>query len=291
MLTSIKGQIETTEESLKEFIFKYAPDAVYSSLQSSKADWIQKDIHLDRLARSAAILGIALDPDYRSRISGILSSFTAHVGENIVSLRCCIMIQIIEEESEYFGYCSIQSKGPEITSIAAYANVMTINEGPRKSPNAKTTTWIRERAWIESQKPGLVQEVLLCKDFQVYEGLITNFWALRVIDGETFLETAPFTSVLVGTVSLGLVEVARNMGLRISFRCPMLNEDWLGCFITSAYRWVQPIQELSSMHLDQSNFEPMKFANFEMILKIQAELVNFMLLSIKSPFIHECKKT
>jgi branched-subunit amino acid aminotransferase/4-amino-4-deoxychorismate lyase len=141
---------------------------------------------------------------------------------------------------------------------------------PRTNPTIKNTSWMEERQYIEHKRPPGTTEMLLHRDGYIYEGLVTNFFA--VMDG--YVMTAPFCDVLPGTVAEAVISLCAKQGIKIIFDFPKLSLDWKGAFLTNANRWIHPIKSIR----DQDGML-WEFHDFEFILELQSLLRDSLLES------------
>ncbi|KAI8912657.1 hypothetical protein EDD86DRAFT_245539 [Gorgonomyces haynaldii] len=105
---------------------------------------------------------------------------------------------------------------------------------PRMNPTVKHSRWIADRQPLEAKRPQGMTEIILCKDNLLYEGLVSNFAVLLYRNGY-ILQTAPLDTVLPGTMLANVVEA---------------------CQLLDCFRWVTPIESISTLEGKLRTFEP-----------------------------------
>lgn len=152
------------------------------------------------------------------------------------------------ENWEYFIHCSpypLQDKTPCKVGI---------HGKPRSNPRAKDSNWIkfiitepRDRKYIEEQKSIELAEMIIHDEDNLYEGLITNFGVIQVVDGMPCLITAPFDLVLKGIGIKLVLEACDRIGLAYRLQCPSLQSEWKECFIVNGIKGLRPVREVVSI--------------------------------------------
>ncbi|KAF7726473.1 hypothetical protein EC973_008708 [Apophysomyces ossiformis] len=115
-----------------------------------------------------------------------------------------------------------------------------VDNKSRKVPAAKDSQWVRDRVNLEKEAKALgVNEVLLMDDDgRLYEGMSSNFFAVRTRDdGKPVIMTASLDHVLLGTVMKVTMAVCQKHNIDIEWSFPKLHDaqmgKWQGCFLTS----------------------------------------------------------
>lgn len=113
----------------------------------------------------------------------------------------------------------------------------------------KDSEWVRERSDLEENKPKDVNEIILVdSQGRVYEGMASNFLAVKRVAGEPVVFCAGLEHVLLGTILRLLIDICQKEGIRIQWEFPDLNEakagQWEGCFVTSTSRLLLPVETI-----------------------------------------------
>ncbi|KAI9263068.1 aminotransferase [Sporodiniella umbellata] len=121
-----------------------------------------------------------------------------------------------------------------------------VSHRSRTDPTVKDSRWVAQRSDLEAEKPQDVNEVLLVHDGHVYEGMASNFFAVKRVDGRPALVCAGLEHVLLGTIMKMVIRLCEQEGIAILWEFPKLDEatDWEGCFLTSTSRLLLPIDTL-----------------------------------------------
>jgi branched-subunit amino acid aminotransferase/4-amino-4-deoxychorismate lyase len=132
---------------------------------------------------------------------------------------------------------------------------------------------IRQRQYIEKVKPIGIDEMILIKDSNLYEGLVTNFFAVvEDEDGALAVITAPFDFVLPGIIAQAIVDMLSKSCIHFRFEFPDLKRHkWKGAFLTNANRWIQPVHSIATLQQEFHTFD-----HFEFILKMQSNLYTYL---------------
>lgn len=111
----------------------------------------------------------------------------------------------------------------------------------------RTNAVVKDTLWaMQRPAPGEGFDDILLVDHstgQVLEGGSSNFFAVTAAGG---LQTAK-EGVLIGTVRDAVLAIAKEEGLAVEQRPPLLSEAgtaWTGCFLTSTSRGALPIQAI-----------------------------------------------
>ena len=244
--------IPPTEASVSVFNpALYGAYGVYESLQVTRAVVFAIDAHLQRLIRSAQIIGLPLPagPAVFKRWIG-----EALAGNSAVSCTLRIFVLDADNGGETVAYIWLQP-GPDYGSAAYERGASAITfEGRRFLPQAKSlnnlaSTMARRQAQTEG-----VHEGLLHHDGFLTEGANSNLFA--VVDG--LVLTAPAADVLSGVTRDILVQLAaRNqVGLHETPLAMAGMSRWQECFITSTSRHVMPVTAIDGRPVGDGRVGP-----------------------------------
>ncbi|CAO3700172.1 unnamed protein product [Rhizopus stolonifer] len=132
-----------------------------------------------------------------------------------------------------------------LVSIESNVKVM-VSHRSRKSPTVKDSRWVEERQELEENKPPEINEVLLVHEDQVYEGMSSNFLAIKIVNQKPVLICAGLEHVLLGTILKIVMTICEKENIEIVWDFPRLKEanEWEGCFITSTSRLLLPVETI-----------------------------------------------
>lgn len=154
-----------------------------------------------------------------------------------------IIILVTQKSQSYTIYAMVDVfvdfESTSIGQVGIFGN-------PRKNPNAKDSSWLNDRLYIEQMKSSNMTEMIL-RDVagNLYEGLVSNFFVIsQDLDGIPVVLTAPLEDILIGTILESIVEICKFNEIRLRYEYPNILDcsRWKGAFITNAYRWVHGIE-------------------------------------------------
>ncbi len=153
---------------------------------------------------------------------------------------------------------------------AVYENGVRVitAEMRRHDPHIKSTDFIAKSAEERKQVTGNIYEVLLTKNGRIFEGLTSNFYAVKHViasaakqslsSGGVLLQegrcpcnhmavlvTARY-GILLGVTRRAVLRLARGEGMSIEYRAPSLIEEFSEAFLTSSSRGIVPIVSIDN---------------------------------------------
>lgn len=225
-------------------------DGVFETLLVLDGEVFARDLHLRRLAKSAAGLGIAL-PETTKLNSAIDQVLSAHKAMDFGRLRITVTSgsgplgsDRTNAEPTLVVSISAQDKWPDSTS--ALLVPWTRNED---SPLAglKTTSYAENAYALEAAKSRGFSEALFCDTSKrLSEGTGSNVFL--VSDG-VVITPSDASGLLRGVTRDLVIKWARESGIEIEERDVSPGELWDAqeLFLTSSTRDVQPITQLASL--------------------------------------------
>lgn len=123
-----------------------------------------------------------------------------------------------------------------------------VKGAPRSNAAAKDSEWVRERQSLEDAKPSDVNEiVLVSEDGSIYEGLSSNFFAVK--DGKLYTAGE---GILLGTVRHIVLQVCEQEGIPVELTPPKVQDasSWEGCMVTSTSRLCLPVCQIETFGED-----------------------------------------
>lgn len=242
MLITVEGN-----PGVKDLLLKY-PKCPYTALLVHNNSVFEFESHVSRLVHGTlAIHSKTLEFDLKQIIGSILPK-----EEDIV--QDWKMLIIITHELDWVIHYD-RFEPLDLSSCQLFCYGL-----PRSSPSIKNTQWVQDRQYIELQRPPGVTEILLCKDGDIYEGLVTNFFAIIEEGDGLCVITAPFHKTLAGTMANAVLNTCQQNRIKTKFECPNLNHHkWKACFLTNAYRCVQPVSKISQQDGTCRYFEDIDF--------------------------------
>ncbi len=217
----------------------YGAYGVYESMEVARGVVFAQDAHLQRLARSAALLDLRLPAD--------LPTFKRWIGEILAAhdaSEATLRLFVVGAERGQEAIAFIWPQRPITYPSHLYtvgAATITV-PGQRFLPEAKSiNTLVSYLARRKAQAAG-AHEGLLVHDGCVTEGANSNFFA--VLGDEVI--TPPAEQVLPGVTRDILIGLARQAGIAVREAPLALAEapQWTECFITSTSRHVMPVTRI-----------------------------------------------
>lgn len=195
--------------------------------------------HLDRLYLPARELGLRPslgEVDLRRQLAEL-------VKENLPDESRVRLVLTRDTGKIYVG---IQRFTPPMREIYEQGvHVITANLS-RSDPRIKGTDFIVKSAEQRKLVKGDVYEILLTHDGSIFEGMTSNFYAVK----RGTLITAR-KGILLGVTRRAVLRLARAEGALIEYRPPSVNEDFDEAFLTSSSRGVVPIVQIDGKLVGQ----------------------------------------
>lgn len=230
----------------------YGAFGVYESMQVTHGTVFAQHAHLQRLARSAEILGLRLPAD-----RSLFGRWIAEVLQANAAPDCTLRLFVIGDDDGGEPTIFIWPQPPTVFPEAFYSHgapAITV-EGERYLPQAKSlNTLVTFLARRKAQAQG-AHEVLLHHAGCLTEGSNSNLFA--VLDSQ--VSTPPGEQVLAGVTRDVLIGLAADHGVRIR-EAPLALADlprWRECFITSTSRHVMPITVIDGRPVGDGRVGPM----------------------------------
>lgn len=150
-------------------------------------------------------------------------------------------------------YIAIQPFEPLPPSVYQHGVHVATSQITRHDPRIKGTDFI---AQSQAQRKLLnkdVFEILLTKNGKIYEGMTSNFYAIKYVGARSsrpLLITAQ-RGILLGVTRKAVLKLARGLGLSIQYRAPLIHESYNEAFLTSSSRGVVPIVSIDDKAVGQ----------------------------------------
>lgn len=195
--------------------------------------------HLQRLyipARELAILTPLNEPALRNRIAELVK----------LNLPKESRVRVILTKSDGSLYLGIQSFDGHPKEIYENGVKVVTAELTRRTPLLKDTGFITT-SLAERERIGHdIFEVLLTRDGRIFEGMTSNFYAIR---GKTLI-TAKH-GILHGVTRQLVLRLARGQGMIMEYREPLIDEKMNEAFLTSSSRGIVPIISIDERMVGQ----------------------------------------
>lgn len=180
-------------------------------------------------------------------------------------------IRLILTKNNGMIYIGIQPF--ERLSKSIYENGVRVitADAVRQAPRVKDTGYISSSIAQRKQVGKDIFEVLLIKQGRIFEGMTSNFYAIK---GRT-LVTAQ-RGILLGVTRRVVLRLARGQGISIEYRSPSINEHYDEAFITSSSRGVVPVVSIDQMTVGQGRvgrFTKQLSAGYEAYVLAKAESI------------------
>lgn len=248
----------------------YGAFGVYESMQVVNGVVFAQNLHLQRLARSAAMLGLRLPTDFATLERWIADVLRANAASD-ATLRLFVVGGDDGAESVIFIWPQPPTRFPE-RFYRDGASAITF-EGERYLPQAKSLNTLVTYLARRQAQAAAAHEALLHHAGHLTEGSNSNLFV--VLRGEVL--TPPADQVLAGVTRDLLIELASQHGLAIR-ETPLALADlpqWEECFITSTSRHVMPITAVDGRPVGDGRVGPLTrrlAAIFEEYFRAQCRL-------------------
>jgi branched-chain amino acid aminotransferase len=225
--------------------------AVYESFQVVDGWPFALMAHLERLAHSAELIGLALPADLLT-----IASWSTEVLQANQAADCVLRLFVFGPENGGQAAAFIWPQPSPIYPEAFYtlgAPAITF-EGQRAMPQAKTLNGLVSGLAQRQARAAGVHEALLYHNGQLTEGSNSNLFA--VLDG--VLLTPPTEMVLSGVARDAVLKVAVDHSIPVRQERLLLADvqHWSECFITSTSRHVMPISTIDGNALGDGRVGP-----------------------------------
>lgn len=137
----------------------------------------------------------------------------------------------------------------QLPTVPAQKRVkVEIENALRKAPEVKDSQWVRDRSTLEKNKPKDVNEVILMDEKnQLYEGMASNFLAVKLVNDKPVVICASLDHILLGSILRIVMTICKKHDIQLEWAFPKLedarNGKWIGCFITSKSNYLILLRE------------------------------------------------
>ncbi|WFD12098.1 aminotransferase class IV [Tepidibacter hydrothermalis] len=204
--------------------------------------------HLERLFKSAEILGFKLNSSKERIVKNINIVIDKNNYKNInIKL---IFSDLDKEEQKSMIFC-IKSYYPDKKMYETGINTI-IYHSEREKPNAKVgNNKLREKVNNELKSKNAFEALLVNKEGVITEGSRSNMFFVK---GE-IIYTAPPKSVLLGVTRNRVVNICKNLNIKIKEICIDENDIFCldGAFMTGTSVNVLPIKSIEKCNLNSTN--------------------------------------
>lgn len=230
----------------------YGAYGVYESMQVVNGVVFAQALHLQRLARSAGLLGLRLPADCAT-----LERWIADVLRANAATEATLRLFAVGGDDDAEGVLFIWPQPPTRFPARFYTEGATAITfaGERYLPQAKSLNTLVTYLARRQAQAAAAHEALLHHDGYLTEGSNSNLFA--VVDGEVW--TPPADQVLAGVTRDLLMDLAGRHGLIIR-EAPLALADlprWQECFITSTSRHVMPITAVDGRPVGDGRVGPL----------------------------------
>jgi branched-subunit amino acid aminotransferase/4-amino-4-deoxychorismate lyase len=231
--------LELPDLTSLDSVSRQLPEGFYSTFRTYGRCARALDLkhHLDRLYLPAAERGVEPSVsarELREALAGLLEAYRP--GE----ARVRISLSLAESPGQVFAMIE-PLKMLDETVYQRGVRAATFHT-ERANPRIKSTSFIQKS---DQERKSLAQsgifEGLIVQNRQIYEGLTSNFYAIR---GDVLLTAQ--NGILLGVTRRIILRLARKLGLEIEYRPLWLDElPGVGeAFITSSSRGAVPVVEI-----------------------------------------------
>jgi branched-subunit amino acid aminotransferase/4-amino-4-deoxychorismate lyase len=233
-------------QNVQEFLLQNK-GAAYTSLRTieGRRKVVQMSKHLTRLRENSLKLygNITWNLDLRKYLGAMINAY--EVGDVSDGELGIVVAVVLDNNQLCFKAFTFIFRDPDVSpcTVFCFGN-------PRSEPSIKSSNWVKERDYIEKRCQSMdtpIADTILIKDFKLYEGTKTSFFGIikNETNGELTICTAPYDLVLKGTVGEAVHEICDQFGIQFRFELiDLKNHKLHGAFLTSAFRYIQPIRKL-----------------------------------------------
>ncbi|KAI7896027.1 uncharacterized protein EV154DRAFT_493249 [Mucor mucedo] len=262
-----KFNIATGNTSFKDFILAY-PSGAYTGMRTVHRDSIVEfNTHMSRITNSVSQL-FSKDKKAESVMSpfrdvkqfeamavpmlkkGLEAYYntvdeTTHSSHPFEAKVSIVVTYSSEKEAPLFA-----AHFSQLHSIPSDKRVkVDIEQESRKAPEVKDSQWVRDRSQLEEKKSSEINEVLLMDDHeQLYEGIASNFLAVKMVNDKPVVMCASLDHILLGSILKIVLTLCEKHHIDFEWTFPKLQDardgKWVGCFITSTSRLLLPIETI-----------------------------------------------
>ncbi|GAB4498768.1 MAG: branched-chain-amino-acid transaminase [Anaerolineales bacterium] len=195
--------------------------------------------HLDRLYLPARKLGLQPsinEMDLRRHLAELAK-------ENLPDETRVRLILTKDKGKVYVG---IQPFAPPLREIYVQGVHVVTSNISRSNPRVKGTDFIAKSAEQRKLIRGDVYEILLVHGGSIFEGMTSNFYAVR---GGTLITARK--GILLGVTRRAVLRLARREGMPIEYRPPRVGEGFDEAFLTSSSRGIVPVVQIDGKPVGQ----------------------------------------
>lgn len=235
-------EIRMQADSLDD-VSRQLPDGLYSTFSTLQGGTRVFDLraHLDRLYKSGPRKSTpgADESQLRRAIAQLAKQHAP--GESR------IRIMLLHESGEV--YVGIQPFTPLSAEVYEKGVRVVTAEMVRKNPTLKDTAFIAHSESLRRLIRGDVFEVLLTKNGKIYEGMTSNFYAVK---GNRLITAK--SGILHGVTRNIVIRLAKGQGLQVRYQHPRVNEQYYDeALITSSSRGVVPVVRIGESAVGQGS--------------------------------------
>jgi branched-chain amino acid aminotransferase len=251
----VNGQI-TDESSAVISIFDRGflyGDSVYEVLRTAGGRPVDLDRHLERLARSAGAIMLALPAGERIRAAVSETLAAAGNDESYIRIivtrgagRIALDLDAADSPSLLVIVAPLKMPRPDLYTAGASIAIVGVERTSRRAvdPAVKSGNYLNSiLALAEAQRRGAYEALMLGPDGRVAEGSTCNVFAVRL---GRLTTPALMTGILAGITRQRVIELARAAGLEAG-EGDLYPDDLRGAdevFITSSIRGVMPVAKV-----------------------------------------------
>jgi len=225
---------------LQNIAFSYGY-GVYENIRVTKGEIRYLDEHLDRLFISCNYLEI--EPEFTN---GQIEQACLELNQKFPDQTYNIKIILIGGKDQQLFILPLAPKFVDKKMYRDGVSVITVKY-ERYLPQAKSLNMLGSyMVYMQAQKVGAYDALLVNHDRIIPEGSRTNFYALK---GNTIF-TAPDEEVLAGVTRKHILDFAQKQGFEIKFETPKLDKlnSFDGFFISNTSSKLLPISKINDVN-------------------------------------------
>lgn len=284
-LVASEAGLERTDLSAKAWL-NTCPRGAYTTMRTvNKTRVYLLSFHLQRLATSARSIMMndvcehnkatvidtsTIQPRFLSVIQAGLRAYQESGVHCAGSKEARLTVLVYWEQESFKIAAHISPLGkPPICPVT-----IKVVSAVRTNAQVKDSSWVRERAALESQQTEDIEELIMCDPVQghLLEGLSSNFFVYI----NKHIQTAE-KEVLQGSVRAAAIQAAAHLNIPVSLTAPNLNESnqWQGAFLTSTSRLLLPVKKiigLTALGYSDVEFESIPPAIHQLKLMVEEDI-------------------
>jgi branched-chain amino acid aminotransferase len=215
---------------------------VYETLRSIKGRCVFLEEHVERLVKSAEIIGLEHDFD-ADIFSRAIIELVAQDPDSTYNVKVMLIGAARKEDATLYVFCS----NPLFPDKKLYRDGVTVGVShyERVFPHAKSLNMLQSYlAYRDAKRTGCYDALVVNREGNITEGTRTNFFTIK----DKVIFSPPEEDILLGVTRTKVLDVARRLGFEIvSHGIPLSSVGkYDGAFLTSTSTKIVPIKRIDA---------------------------------------------